>query len=158
MLSNLRELYASVQAATNVTDANKNLLGVTIRKTTHSPTPPPAVAPGIECVSASGCTVKLRFYDSGMPHRRGLPPGAIGINLFSFVGTAPPTSGSEGWRFHGGTGRLVTDVTFDASLAPGTRVWFTAFFLNRRMESGPAATPVGTNLPGGAAMPLAAAA
>jgi len=157
LLLNLRELYTFVQASTSVSDANKNLLGVTVKKTTPTPTPPPGVAPAIQCVSANGLTVKLRFSDSDMPSRRGLPPGSIGINVFSFVGATPP-AGPDGWRFQGGTGKLFTDVTFDPSLAPGTKVWFTAFFFNRRKESGPAATPISTNLPGGAALPIAAAA
>jgi hypothetical protein len=43
-------------------------------------------------------------------------------------------------------------VVFPASVAPGSKVWLTAFFFNPRALSGPAATPVSTYLPGGAAM------
>ncbi len=37
-------------------------------------------------------------------------------------------------------------------ICPGSKIWLTAFFFNPRAMSGPAATPVSTYLPGGAAM------
>ena len=103
-----------------------------------------------------GLTVKLRF----LRQRHALPPGppaGLDWDRTSSVLSAPPR-GDGRPRFQGGTGKLVMDVTFDPWLAPGAKVWFTAFFFNRRKESGPAATPISANLPGGSAMPPAAAA
>lgn len=155
LLGNARELYAFVQASTSVTDANKNLLGVTVRKTTPTPVPVPLVPPRIAVVSCVGHTVRLRFSDPAAPTRRGLPPGVLGVNIFSFVGEDPP-AGTTGWHFDGGTGRNTADIQFASTLAPGAKVWFTAFYFNPRKESGPATAPVGTNIPGGSATPMAA--
>ena len=71
--------------------------------------------------------------------------------MFSFVGEEAPTTGA-GWNFEGNTTRTMVNVAFPATITPGSKVWFTAFWFNPRALSGPAATPVGTNLPGGAAM------
>ncbi len=42
--------------------------------------------------------------------------------------------------------RLNTAVEFGNEYPPGTKVWFSAFWLNRRAQSGPACTPVSTQL------------
>src|SRR5688572_2472641 len=50
LLRYAREIYALVQSSLTVTDANKELLGVVIRRN-PSPQPPPAIAPDVDIVS-----------------------------------------------------------------------------------------------------------
>lgn len=130
--------------------ANKEDIGVNPRNRLPSPIPPPATAPDIDVVSVAGNTVKLRLHQAGST-RRARPAGAIGANVFSFVGEAPPSEESE-WNFQGATGKPILDVTFPPGTAPGARVWFTARWFNQRKEQGPATAPIGTNIPGGGAM------
>lgn len=146
-----RELYGLVQDSNSVSAADKEDVGVVVRDTTPSPIPPPALAPGIQILATTGNTVQLRLFDTGDSGRRGKPAGVDGAGVFSFVGAAAPTEESA-WNFEGNTGRTRVDVTFPAGTAAGARVWFTAFWFNQRKERGPAANPVGTNIPGGAAM------
>lgn len=145
-----RELYAFIQDSNTVTSGNKEDIGVVVRKTTPTPVPPPATAPKIDIESVSGNTVTIRLHEDGS-NRRGKPAGVSGAAVYSFVGAAAPTEESE-WNFEGITGKTEQNITFPGSVAPGARVWFTAFWFSNRKQHGPAATPVGCNIPGNAAM------
>jgi hypothetical protein len=139
-----------VYSTPTVTDTQLVALGL-LPRPSRAPVPPPATAPVIDVVATSGNTVKLRLHAAGDPTRRGKPAGVDGASVFSFVGATPPDTEAE-WTFEGVAGKTLLDVTFPAGTAPGARVWFTAFWFNSRKQSGPAASPVGTNIPGNAAM------
>lgn len=146
-----RELYGIVQGSNSVSDANKADIGVHVRKTNPTPIPPPDQGPVVSVVSTIGNTVQIRLRDAARPSRRARPAGAVGASVFSAVAATPPTT-EAAWTFEGVTSKELVDVVFPAETAAGAKVWFTAFWFNNRKESSPAATPVGTNLPGGAAM------
>jgi hypothetical protein len=133
-----------------VSDTQLVSLGL-LPRPSRAPVPPPATAPVIDIVSVSGNTVKLRLHQAGESTRRGKPHGVDGASVFSFIGAAPPDTEAE-WTFEGVAGKTLIDITFPAGTAPGARVWFTAFWFNGRKQSGPSASPVGTNIPGNAAM------
>ncbi len=108
--------------------------------------PAPQDAPGLAVVSASGHAVRLRLRDrSG--ERYGRPRGAAGAVVFSHVGPTPPT-GRAGWTFEATLAGRSMEVRFDPAVPAGSTVWFTAHWVNPRLQPGPPATPVGTNLPG----------
>lgn len=150
LAANARLLARIVQATPTVTNAQKSDLGLTVRHA-RAPIPAPATAPDIDVVSVSGNTVRIRLHDVANPTRRGKPAGVAGAAVFSFVGTAAPTEESA-WNFEGNATRTSVLVVFPPATPPGARVWFTARWFNPRQENGPAATPVGTNIPGDAAM------
>lgn len=137
-------------ATPTVSDAQLISLGL-LPRPTRTPIPAPAEAPVIDVISVTGNTVKLRLHAAGEPTRRGKPTGVDGASVFSFVGAAPPATEAE-WTFQVMTGRPILDVTFPPKTAAGAKVWFTAFWFNGRKQNGPAASPVGTNIPGNAAM------
>jgi len=139
-----------VYSTSTVTDTQLVELGL-LPRPARSPVPPPATAPVIDVVATSGNTVKLRLHEAGESTRRGKPAGVDGASVFSFVGATPPDTEAE-WTFEGVASRTLIDVTFPAGTAPGAKVWFTAFWFNSRKQSGPAASPVGANIPGNAAM------
>lgn len=145
-----RQLASIIQGQPTVTDAQKIDLGLTVRNA-PTPIPPPANAPGITIVATTGNTVKIRLTDLVDSANRGKPAGVDGASVFSFIGAAAPTEESE-WNFEGVTSKTRLDIEFPETVAPGAKVWFTAFWFNNRKENGPAATAVGTNIPGGSAM------
>jgi hypothetical protein len=149
LITTMRNLHKKVMAA-NLADNRLEALGLEPRNL-PSPIPPPAMKPNIVIVSRDDNTVKIKFQDPTDPDRRGRPEGVDGIAVFTHVGPVAPNVEDE-WTFSGNTTRMVVDIPFPASVAPGSKVWFTAFFFNPRGQNGPAATPVSTNLPGGAAM------
>lgn len=146
-----RMLYSIVQDATSVSAANKEDVGVVVKKVHPTPIPAPSDAPGMTILATIGNTVKLRLFDATDTAKRGKPAGVNGAALFSFVGTSAPTS-EDDWNFEGITGKTIVDIVFASSTAPGAKVWFTARWFNERKQNGPAAEAIGTNIPGGAAM------
>lgn len=151
LLKIARELYAIVQSSNAVSPANKEDVGVVVRKVHPTPIPVPGEAPGIAVIATVGNTVKIRLFDVTDPTRRRRPPGTDGASVFSFVGAAAPTEES-GWNFEGNSGVSDVSITFPSGTPAGAKVWFTAAWFNGRKQRGPAASPVGTNMPGGAAM------
>jgi hypothetical protein len=142
-----------VNGTASVTNAQKLALGLNVRAE-PSPIPAPSSSPVIEIVSVNGRTVKIKLKATDSA-RRGKPAGVQGAAVFSYVGTAAPASTSE-WKFEGNTNRTTVDVEFPETIPSGSCVWFTAFWFNPRSQSGPGSTPICTNLPGGAPIPMAA--
>ncbi len=149
-----RRCISIIDGQANVTDAQKIALGINIRDNNPTPVPRPTFAPFIEVISAVGNRVTIRLIQS-KTIKRGKPMNVIGATLFSYVGAVPPTS-EAGWKFEENITKTETAVQFAQELVPGTKVWITAFWFNRKAESSPAAVPVSTNLPGGSAMARAA--
>lgn len=150
LIANARLLAAIVQKSPGTTNTMRADLGLTV-KSGPSPRPVPPSAPDIDVLSVAGNTVRVRMHDPANPTRRGKPFGVDGISVFTAVGAAAPTT-EAGWTFQGSTSKTVIDVTFPSDTAAGAKVWFTAYYFNQKKQSGPAASPVSTNLAGGSAM------
>src|SRR4051812_48963721 len=54
LLALARELYGLVSANTTVSDPNKELIGVNVRKTPPTPVPVPSEAPALDIISVTG--------------------------------------------------------------------------------------------------------
>ncbi|MGB7159890.1 MAG: hypothetical protein WBD40_17620 [Tepidisphaeraceae bacterium] len=148
-----RFLAKRVEGMASVTDAQKIELGLNVRAQPVS-APPPAIAPDLDVMSVIANLVKVRIHDATTTLRR-KPAGVLGANVFSYVGPTPPAETSA-WKFEGGTTRTTIDIAFDAELAPGTKVWITAQWFNRKAITGPACSPAGAVLQFGGNLPLAA--
>lgn len=147
MIVNARLLAGVIQKFPAITNTQRSELGLTVPNV-PSPIPPPATSPAMEITTVSAWTVNLRLHDSTSGSKRGKPAGVSGASLFSFVGATAPADIAS-WKFEGNTGRTKISVVFDSSNPPGAKVWLTAFWFNYRKQSGPACTPVSTNLQGG---------
>lgn len=135
-----RELYGFVQANNTVSDANKDLIGVTV-KARPTPTPPPDTPPALDIVSVVGRTVRVRLHDASGEGNRRKPRYVKGAMVVSFVGAVPPVDTSA-WIAEGTTTASELDVEFDSALAPGATVWLSAAWLGNKLDMGPACSPV----------------
>jgi hypothetical protein len=140
-------LANTINGVATVTNAQKIALGLTVRAK-PTPSPVPANAPGLDIISSSAWTVKIKLHDTASSAKRGKPTGVTGASVFSFIGATPPNDMGS-WQFEGNTGKTTIDVAFANTNAPGTKVWLTAFWFNGSKQSGPACAPVSANLPGG---------
>jgi hypothetical protein len=147
----LRLLARQVQGTPTVTDEQKLLLGLTVRKAEPTPINPPTDSPRLDVVSTVARTVKVRLHDAANPTHRGRPGGVAGAAVFSYVGASAPTDPKE-WKFEGNTAKTTFDVEFPDTVASGATVWLTAMWFNAKMQSGPGCSAVSANLPGGSAM------
>lgn len=96
-VSIIRPLVRRLQAAPQVSDAERAALGITVRQE-PSPIGAPTTSPicTIECGARLQQT--LRFVDSATPTRKAKPQGAIGVEIWNKVGNAPP-AGEADLRF-----------------------------------------------------------
>ena len=113
----------------------------------RSPATIPETSPRIAVVSVIGRTVKLRVTEAGSTSR-GMPYGAAGANIFSFVGTTPPTDARD-YRFEKMTTRATIDLQFDNSIASGATVWLSACWVSTRGKTSIASDPMNFTLQGG---------
>jgi hypothetical protein len=153
LINATRSLVEVIQAWPQMTDEKRRLLGITVRAVKPTPTPRPSVKPYLEAAGVHGNTITLRIIQSKTNKAR--PEGVAGAMLYSTVGPTPPTTES-GWFSQGLCNKSTTQVQFPESVAPGSRVGFTAVYYSRKAETGPAANVVGTNLLCGAAFSKAA--
>jgi hypothetical protein len=142
-----------IYATPTVTDAQLVGLGL-VPRSTRQPIPVPATAPVLETVSVVGrlVTVRLHAADS---ERRGKPRGAVGANVYSYVGQAPPADPRD-YHFEGTATRTITHVQFPNTVAGGATVWLSACWVSARGQTSPACAPVGVTIQGGGTLPMAA--
>jgi len=150
MKNDARLIVSIVRGQSTVTGEQKILLGITLPAPRRRAIPRPEHAPTLYVTSVTGRTVRIHLTDSQLQSGRSKPPGVRAAMIFTAYGDAPPEGGSSAWRFHTTTGRTKCDVTFPADLAPGTKVWLTAAWVNSRNQPGPACMAVGTHLQFGA--------
>jgi hypothetical protein len=141
-----REYYGQIQSSLAVTNENKTLIGVLVRKTEPTPVPPPTLAPLVTLVSVVGRVARYKLADATAPTSRRRPLNAEGATILSYVGATPPAADDSGWKIEGQTGRTTFTVEFSNTVAPGTACWVTVLWYNRRGEYSPACAPVQTYL------------
>ncbi len=139
-----RKLVKQAQASPVMTNDKRAALGITIPDVDPTPVPVPEVAPQLDVVSVAARTVKVRLRDAATGNRK-KPAGVAGAAVLSYVGATVPAD-MRGWFFEGNTTRLDTEVEFSATVPTGSQVWLTAFWFNRRGESGPACPPMSTHV------------
>ena len=144
-------LFCPKVNAANLTNDKREALGLPSVDVEPSPIPAPGIKPGIAIRKRDENRITIDIFNPDEPNSRTRPLGVSGAAIFSFIGEEAPTT-EAGWKFEGNTTRMRIDVAFPASVTLGSKVWLTAFYFNPRAMSGPAATPVSTYLPGGAAM------
>jgi hypothetical protein len=151
-----RGLYAAIQWSASISDTMKIAANVHVRKTSPTPTPPPAFAPGMAIESVNGRLVQVRVYDSQDTTSKARPAGTFCVVMLSHVGDAPPEDIRD-WTLEGASGDLKVDVLFPESCTPGTKVWVTGYWLNGNKASSPACQPVSAVINYPASMPTTGA-
>lgn len=155
LISATRELVRILQSSPEMDDEKRRALGLTVPVPGRTRVPRPNRSPVLTVVAVEGARVKLRLRDPNDPDRRRRPAGVKGATVLSYVGDSFPVN-TEDWAIQGNLSTMQTTLTMPATLPAGTKVWFTAFWFNAKMESGPAANPVSAFLGGGGIATVAA--
>lgn len=139
-----------IQRNPGLSDEMKLAIGVTVRKP-PTPRPIPATKPKLTVDRVDGWTMELSATEAGSARKNRKPKDAAGIMLFSCVGVGDivPMDLSK-YRFEGSSTRTVFTVQVDPTVAPGSPIYFVAFWFNSRQQSGPACAPVKTYVQYGA--------
>lgn len=153
-MRNSAKLLAKIAYATStVTDAQLVALGL-LPRTSPSPRPIPTEAPILEVVSVSGRLVTIRIHDAASESRR-KAPGAVGANIFSYVGAAAPADPGA-YRYEGMATRSTMELLFPNSVASGATVWLSAQWITARGQTSVGSSPMSFTLQGGAVVAAAA--
>ena len=86
-LAVVRPFAVAISLNAGVTNENKEAVGVTVRKTTPTPIPPPVTQPVLVLVAGTPGAHQLRYYDTSTPTTKAKPFGAIGVEIWRAVGT-----------------------------------------------------------------------
>ena len=93
----IRPLVRRLQAAPQVSDAERAALGITVRQE-PGPIGPPTTSPVCTIECGNRLQQVLRFNDSATPTRKAKPAGVLGVEIWNKVGTTPP-AGEADLRF-----------------------------------------------------------
>ncbi|MEM1027211.1 MAG: hypothetical protein AAGJ38_03925 [Planctomycetota bacterium] len=124
-----------------LTNEQRTDLRIPIPDTTRTPIEPPQDAPRLQVLTVDGHLVKLRVVDQDNKKRK--PAHISGYMLFSYVGENPPADPAD-YKFVTTESKLDYDFWLPSELVVGQKVWLTAAWLNRKLETGPACPPVMT--------------
>jgi hypothetical protein len=151
-ITNMRKSAVSlskiIYATSTVTDPMLESLGL-LPRPVPAPRPVPSEPPVVELISCANRLVKIKLHGASPDSSRGKPFGAQCANIFSFVGSAPPSDG-RAYHFEGATTRAYTEILFPDTLAPGSTIWISACWVSARGERGNGSTPISFILQGGA--------
>lgn len=150
-----RQFISIINGQPDLTEAQRLELGINVRKK-PTPIPVPDSSPSIDVLWAQDRTIAVRIHDSESSDKNTRPAGARGVALYSYAGNNPPPVGSIDWRFEGNTSKRVVEVDFPDTVPNGSTVWFRAFYIGSRLESGPVSEAVSAVLPGSVGEPTAA--
>jgi hypothetical protein len=150
-----RMLYAQIQANINVPDESKVELGIVVPDRHPTPVDLGETAPFIGVSRVFGRDVHLIIRNAETMKRKKVP-GAIGVNLYRFIGATPP-AGTDGWVSDGNITKPEVIVQFDAeTVTPGTLVHFTACWYSRAGKTSFSCSPVSARIGFEGAEPIAA--
>lgn len=143
-----RRLVDRCQSASNMTDAKRRALGITIRKapTRH---PVPKTFPVIQFRAQRLNTVEIALLDSAQRGGRTRRPAGIqGATLYTHLGHHAPADLPD-WTVFATTTRTVNEIAMPMTTPFGTTLWIAAAWMNTRLEHGPIGVPVSIRLGGG---------
>ena len=136
----VRQYAAQIKVNNGVSDSNKIAIGVRPVNTSRNPVPPPATFPLLNIVGNTPGVQTLRYSDSATPDSAGKPGGALNLQLFRSIGTAP-ASDPEQADFVAAVTKNPIAVDFDTADDGKVATYF-ARWATRTGEVGPWSLPV----------------
>lgn len=94
-LTTVRPYAQRISVNPGVTDMDKVAIGVTVRVTTRTPVPPPAVSPGLSLVAMTPGQGQFRYFNLADPFSKKVPYGSAGCEVWSAIGVTFATDPSQ---------------------------------------------------------------
>ncbi|MEM7806654.1 MAG: hypothetical protein AAF561_00915 [Planctomycetota bacterium] len=143
LVAAIRKIARQVNGLMDVTDDQRQALGLNIRDTTPTRIDPPTVAPYVRVTDIKSGMIHFELRQDG--DLRAKPENVADALVFTHVGETAPVV-SKSWNYAMTTGRTNCRMVFPEG-AGGKKVWITAFWTNAKGQSGPNAQPVSVDLP-----------
>lgn len=125
-----------IRAAPEMTDDRLTAYGIPPRGK-RAVAKPPTEGVRVFLISAGASDLCLGLAEQGSSNRR-IPASAIGAVVLFHVGEDPPATTNE-WNIGALTSKSKVTLRLPGTIAPGSMVWVTAYFVNRKLERGPTA-------------------
>jgi hypothetical protein len=142
-----------IYGTATVTDSQLVSLGL-LPRTVPTPRRVPGAAPVMEFISCNGRVATVGIHGAPPDSSRGKPFGAIGADVYSFVGAEAPTDPTA-FHHEGMATRSKFQITFPNTVASGATVWLSAVWVSARGQRSLGSTPISFTLQGGL-VPVAA--
>lgn len=113
VLETVRPILQKCAQNPTVSPEDKTALGVTVRKTVPTPTPPPSTQPTLTLLGNTPGVIAFGYADASTPTTKAKPFGAIGVQLWRAVGVeyaTDPSQTSYVGTFTKSPGRLLLDA------------------------------------------------
>ncbi len=124
-----------VQAWPSITPDQLAQLGLRVRDTGRTPTPPPNTYPLVSIIGNQAHSLTVALADQNTPNARRRPVNVIGAEMYGQIGGTPPT-GLAGMQYLGLQTRY--PQMWDLGLgAIGQRAYLITRWINRKGEPGP---------------------
>jgi len=131
---------------TRVSDRDRELMGVTVRKGTRTPRPKPATAPLGKIDFSKRLQHSVYFVDQATPTRRGKPVGIYGCEVWIKIDGAAPVEHSE-LTYIATSTRTPCVVTIEGKYA-GKTAFYWLRWVNTCGETGPWSSTVSATVAG----------
>lgn len=142
LIAEIRRLAAIIQAYPGTTDGMRRDLNLTVRDYEPTPVPVPAESPVMTVTSVSGRLFNLELRQVGSDSRA-KPDGVRAAWIYTAFGDEQPTT-FEVFQFRGEARKTDTQIVMPESVAPGTKVWVSACWVNTAGKPGPVSMPIAT--------------
>lgn len=145
----IRPVTAFVQSYPKTTDADRATIGISVKDTGGTPTPPPTSRPLLLVDAGDRLTHRLRILDDADDHgsesratRKRRPRGTLGAEVYLALvePLAPPPADFDRYRFVRTVTRGAADVTFEAGQG-GQRAAYLVRWVSATGEPGPWSDP-----------------
>ena len=142
----VRALVKLIQAKSNVSDASKQAIGITVSDGIKTAVPVPNTAPVGRIEQFNRLKHTIHFADAATPTSKAKPAGVRGCQVWLKIGTAPPASASE-LHFLATDTRSPYVAQFDAADA-GKTAYYWLRWENTKGEAGPWSAAVSATITG----------
>lgn len=142
LIAETRKLVDIMQAWPGMTNDKRSELNITLRDNIPTPAPIPASAPEVNVTSVSGRLFNIELRQVGSD-KRAKPARVHAAWIYTAFGDEQPTT-FDTFMFRGEARKTDTQIVMPESVAPGTKVWVSACWVNTAGKPGPASLPIAT--------------
>lgn len=128
----VRPYAITISRNAGVSNLDKTTIGVNLPNPGRTPVPPPTTQPVLSLVSAIHNQQTLAYRDSSTPTSKAKPPGAISLEVWQHIGTAPAVSPATASPL-----TLATKSPFVVGTLSGDAGKFATYFGRWTTRSGP---------------------
>jgi hypothetical protein len=143
LVAEIRKIARQVNGLMDVSNDQRQALGLNVRDTTPTRVPVPSVAPYVRITDAKSGQIHFELRQDG--DLRAKPDGVADALVFTFVGENPPADPRQ-WVYCMTTGKTNCTTAFPEG-SGGKKVWVAAFWTNSKGQNGPSSVPVSVDLP-----------